>query len=84
MIVYLILINAAGFLFMLSDKRRAVRERYRIPERILLGIALIGGSVGCIAGMKLFHHKTKKPAFSMGLPVIFAIQAVIALILYSK
>ena len=69
---------------MLSDKRRAVRERYRIPERILLGIALIGGSVGCIAGMKLFHHKTKKPAFSMGLPVIFAIQAVIALILYSK
>ena len=69
---------------MLSDKRRAVRERYRIPERILLGIALIGGSVGCIAGMKLFHHKTRKPAFSIGLPVIFAIQAVIALILYSK
>ena len=83
MVIYLILINAAGLLFMLIDKRRAVKDRYRIPEKALLSIALIGGSIGCIAGMNLFRHKTRKPIFSLGLPVILAVQAVLAIILYS-
>lgn len=83
MIIYLILINAAGLLFMLTDKRRAVKDHYRIPEKVLLGIALVGGSIGCIAGMKLFRHKTRKPAFSIGLPVILAVQAVLMIVLYS-
>lgn len=83
MIIYLILINAAGLLFMLADKRRAVKDRYRIPEKVLLGIALVGGSIGCIAGMKLFRHKTRKPAFSIGLPVILAVQVILMIVLYS-
>ena len=83
MIIYLILINAAGLLFMLTDKRRAIKDRYRIPEKVLLGIALVGGSIGCIAGMNLFRHKTKKPAFSIGLPVILAVQAILGIVLYS-
>lgn len=83
MIIYLILINAAGLLFMLTDKRRAIKDRYRIPEKVLLGIALVGGSIGCIAGMNLFRHKTKKPAFSIGLPIILAVQAILGIVLYS-
>ena len=59
---------------MLADKRKAIKNAWRIPEVTLMGIALIGGSVGCLAGMRIFRHKTRHPKFSIGLPVIAAIQ----------
>ena len=83
MLIYLILINAAGLLFMLADKYFAKTNRWRIPEKTLLGIAIIGGSAGCLAGMYLFRHKTRKPKFSIGLPVIFAIHIVALTYFYS-
>ena len=58
------------------DKRKAVRHKYRIPEATLLGLALIGGAAGALAGMHLFHHKTRKPLFR-AIPVLLAAQIVL-------
>ena len=76
LLVYLLLVNAAAFTLMLVDKYKAKRNLWRIPEATLMGIAAIGGSIGAIAGMNLFRHKTKHPKFYIGLPVIFVLQVV--------
>ena len=83
--IYLIIVNAAGFILMLVDKYKAKNNLWRIPEATLIGAALIGGSGGVLAGMKLCRHKTKHLKFSLGVPVIFAVQiTVIALVLISN
>lgn len=79
-LLYLIIINAAGFLLMLVDKYQARKNLWRIPESTLMTIAAVGGSLGCLAGMYTFRHKTRHPKFTIGIPVILAIQ--VALILY--
>ena len=56
------------------DKWKAVRHRWRIPEATLLGLSLIGGALGGLAGMRLFHHKTRKARFFVGVPVMLALQ----------
>ena len=56
------------------DKRKAVRHRWRIPEATLLGLCLLGGALGGLAGMHLFHHKTRKARFFVGVPVMLALQ----------
>ncbi len=75
---YLLLINAAGWLFMLADKRKARKNHWRIPERTLIGIAAIGGSFGILLGMYTFRHKTKHPKFTLGVPILLGVQIVIA------
>ena len=72
--LYLILINALSFLFMLLDKHFAKTHRRRIPEDALLLAALLGGSVGSLLGMYLFRHKTRKAKFRYGIPLILALQ----------
>jgi len=84
MIVYLITINAIGVLLMLIDKAKAKKKRYRIPERILFGTAIIGGGPGIYAGMYLFRHKTLHKSFSIGIPLIMAIQFILLFLLYTK
>ena len=81
LLVYLILINAVSFLLMLLDKWKARKMRWRIPEATLLGAALLGGSVGSLAGMYLVRHKTKHIKFTLGIPVILAVQVVILVLL---
>ena len=76
-IIYTIIINIIGFFSMLIDKRRAIKNKWRIPEKTLFIIAIIGGSVGSIAGMRLFRHKTKHWYFAYGMPAILLIQIVI-------
>ena len=71
---YLVLVNAAGFVLMLSDKLKAKKSAWRIPETTLIGVAVLGGSVGSIAGMYLFRHKTRHIKFKLGLPLILATQ----------
>ena len=71
---YLVLVNAATLVLMLVDKQKARRSAWRIPEATLMGVALIGGSLGAIAGMYLFHHKTRHLKFTLGLPLILAVQ----------
>ena len=79
---YLIIINAAGFLFMLVDKRKAQKDLWRIPERTLMTVALMGGSFGTLLGMNLFRHKTKKDNFRIGIPLILSVQIILAALIY--
>lgn len=74
---YLIIINIAAWIMYRLDKWKAKSGAWRIPERTLLLTALAGGSVGALAGMLLFHHKTRKPKFMIGVPVMFAAHCVI-------
>ena len=80
--LYLAIINALGFLLMLIDKWKAKKNLWRIPEATLLGVAVLGGSLGAILGMNLVRHKTKHLKFSIGLPVIFAVQVVLLILLF--
>lgn len=80
MLIYLLLINAAGFIVMLYDKYLSKNNLWRIPERTLFGIALFGGSLGCLAGMYTVRHKTRHKSFTIGIPLILIIQ--LALLIY--
>lgn len=73
--VYLAVVNLAAFCMFGIDKRRARKRRWRIPERRLLSIALLGGSLGALAGMYVFRHKTRHKVFSIGIPLLFVLQA---------
>ncbi len=75
LLIYLLIINAAGFLLMHADKEKAKAKKWRIPEATLIWIAAVGGSIGSLAGMYTFHHKTKHPKFYIGIPLILLIQA---------
>ncbi len=68
---YLAALNLAAFLTFGADKRRARRGEWRVPEKTLFLLALFGGSLGALAGMCVFHHKTKHWYFLCGLPAIF-------------
>lgn len=79
MLYYLAAINLAVFFLMWLDKRRARRKgARRVRERTLFLSALLGGSVGAIAGMRLFRHKTKHWYFVWGMPAILILQLVLA------
>ena len=79
--IYLLIINAAGFLLMRIDKQKARKKRWRIPEATLVATAVLGGSVGALLGMYIWRHKTKHPKFYIGLPVILAAQIAMAVYL---
>lgn len=79
LLAYLIIINAAAFILMLADKIKAKRGSWRIPEATLMGIAALGGSVGALAGMYTFRHKTKHIKFTLGIPLILAAQAAVVI-----
>lgn len=81
LLAYLVIINAAGFLIMLVDKRKAKKNLWRIPERTIMTIAVSGGSLGVLLGMYTFRHKTKHLKFTIGIPVILAVQIICAVIL---
>ena len=77
MIYYLIFINIVGLLSMYLDKYFAKNNMYRISEKNLFFIAIIGGSIGSIIGMYQFRHKTKHRQFTTGLPFIIFIKIMI-------
>lgn len=81
-IIYLIVINIIGFYVMWSDKRKAQKGKWRIPENTLFLITALGGGIGTIAGMYTFRHKTKKLKFTIGLPAILILE--IILLIYLK
>ncbi len=84
LLVYLLIINALGFVLMLVDKYKAKKNLWRIPETTLLAIAVLGGSLGCLGGMYAVRHKTLHLKFTLGIPVILAIQIVASIILLGK
>lgn len=75
-IIYLCVINAIAFLLYGLDKRKAKRHKWRVPEATLLGVAFLGGSIGAFLGMQVFHHKTRKAKFYIGVPLIFFLQVI--------
>lgn len=79
MFYWLIFINVAAFIVFGIDKRKAVKEKYRISEKALLIFAAAGGSIGALLGMFVFHHKTKKPLFVIGVPAILILQIIIVI-----
>ncbi len=81
LIIYVLFVTFLGIASMASDKIRAMEHRFRIPESVLITIAVIGGSIGSILGMVLFHHKTRKAKFRIGLPVILAVQIAFIILL---
>ncbi|AIY80808.1 DUF1294 domain-containing protein [Clostridium botulinum] len=80
-LIYLLFINFIGFCIMLIDKNRAIRKEWRVPEKTLIGISIIGGSIGMLLGMFTFRHKTKHLKFLLGIPVIIIIQFYIVIYL---
>lgn len=79
--IYLVVMNVLGVAVMWSDKRRARLHRWRIPEKVLFGVSLLGGSAGTWAGMYLFRHKTKHWYFVVGMPIILVCQAALTIYL---
>lgn len=79
LIIYLILMNIVGFVIMGIDKKRAIRQEWRIPEKTFFIVSAVGGSAGSLVGMYVFHHKTKHWYFVVFIPVILAAQIIIAL-----
>lgn len=79
---YLLFINIIAFALMGIDKRRAVRKAWRISEKTLFLSALLGGSIGAIAGMQIFRHKTKHWYFKYGMPAILILQLVLLFYLW--
>ena len=77
-LIYLHIVNACAFLLMLADKRKAQKKLWRIPEATLMTSAAIGGSIGALAGMYCFRHKTKHLKFTLGIPAILTAQILLA------
>lgn len=74
---YLLAINVIAFIFYGADKAKAKKDKRRIPILTLLGLAFIGGSIGSLIGMYAFRHKTNKDYFTVGVPMIIVVQAVL-------
>ena len=77
-LVYLAAITVVTFIVYGIDKWKAQHKRWRIPESVLLGLAAIGGSVGALLGMQVWHHKTQHKKFTYGVPAIFVAQVALA------
>ncbi|MBO5954009.1 MAG: DUF1294 domain-containing protein [Oscillospiraceae bacterium] len=84
LMAYLFLVNAAGLLLMLADKKKALKKAWRISEATLLGVAAIGGSLGALIGMRVFRHKTRHLRFSLGLPLLLAMHTILLCFLLTK
>ncbi len=80
-IYYLIIINVVTFITFGLDKLFAIKNMYRVRESTLLSLCILGGTPLGYIGMKVFRHKTKKPFFKYGIPIIFVIQIIIIILL---
>lgn len=78
MLIYLTFVNIITFIIYGVDKWKAKNNQWRIPEKRLLFLAVIGGSVGALAGIYIFHHKTLHKKFTIGVPVILILQMLFA------
>lgn len=79
--IYITAINIIGFLIMLIDKKKAEKGKWRIPEKTIFLVTILGGGIGTISGMYIFRHKTKKLQFTIGLPTITILE-IIGIIYY--
>jgi len=80
--IYLASMNLFGFLIMGWDKRTAIKDMFRVPEAVLFTVAVFGGSVGSMIGMKVWNHKIRKWKFLVGMPLILVGQLLIGYLLF--
>ena len=83
-VLFLIIINILTFLLYGIDKWKAKRLRWRIPESVLLGLAVVGGSIGAWLGMRVWHHKTQHKKFRYGVPAILVAQIVVLVVVFCQ
>ncbi len=83
-LIYLIAINVVTFFAYCIDKWKAKRSKWRISEATLLGMAVIGGSIGAWLGMRVWHHKTMHKKFQFGIPLIIVVQIALVIWIISK
>ena len=83
-VYYLIALNLVTFFVYGVDKLKAKRAKWRIREATLLGLAILGGSIGALLGMKVWHHKTMHKKFKYGLPLILIVQTVLIYLIIQK
>ena len=76
-IIYLVITNVVTFFMFGINKLKAKKSKWRIREAALLGLAVLGGSIGAWLGMKVWHHKTLHKKFRFGIPAIIIIQLLI-------
>ena len=76
LVICFIVINIIGFLIMLIDKKKAEKGKWRIPEKTIFIVTALGGGIGTISGMYVFHHKTRKLQFTIGLPFITILEII--------
>ena len=81
---YLLAVNIATVFLYGIDKYKAKKGRWRISEATLLVMAVIGGSIGAWAGMRLWHHKTMHKKFKYGIPIIIILQVALAVYLLTN
>ena len=81
LLIWVLVWTLIAFALMGIDKWKARHDSRRIPEKTLFLSAILGGSVGSLAGMYLFRHKTKHLSFTVGMPLILAVQVILVLLL---
>ncbi len=79
-VIYLVAVNVITFFFYGIDKWKARRSKWRIPKATILGLAVIGGSLGAWLGMRMWHHKTMHKKFQYGIPLILIVQIALVLL----
>ena len=84
LLVYFLIVNVIGFFLMGIDKLRAKKQVWRVPEKTLFILALIGGSIGTNLGMFTFRHKTRHWYFVIGMPLILILQVALGLWLHFR
>ena len=80
-IAYIVIVNITAFGLYGADKSAAIKQKQRIPNRVLLSLAVFGGSLGALAGMYTFRHKTKKWYYTVTVPALLIIQITAAVLL---
>lgn len=75
-VVYILFVNLISFFYMFGDKQKAIKGSWRVSERKFFFLAISGGTIGIILGMKIFRHKTKHNSFKLGMPIILLLQIV--------
>ena len=83
-LIYLLVINGIAFVQFGADKKRALKKQWRIREKTLLLGAALGGSIGALVGMKVFHHKTLHKQFALGIPFILLVQVIMVCMLWKN
>ncbi|MEE0264147.1 MAG: DUF1294 domain-containing protein [Acutalibacteraceae bacterium] len=82
-IIYLLIINIVAVVVTVTDKVRAVYNKWRITEKTLFVISALGGAVGMYITMHIIHHKTRKLRFMLGIPAIFIAELLLFLLIYN-